>query len=690
MDTGLIKKHIQPNKITRGSYQPTTSIWNLTLKHDQKSQERNGLLMYNLHNGNICPELRLLTTQQSKEEYSSKGLICQIYSTTSEDCELSQKMHISKEILKCAAHPNKKPICELTESGEDFHENQRRGLIHSCNIEICANAPVSIGSIDPRYGVFQEISKWPKFYKKQDLEKYIQSTIKKSIRNGFNFILLHCFPENSTISLEQVLMFSHRSPIKNTKQLKTNININFLVLDSLSRPHFYRMLSKTVSELSKIKEQKINNVEVLDFKMVQSVSPYTIHNIRGLMSGDIDQENSEKTSYKFQKLFKLFKEYGYFTLLQEDACWYDTWGTMFDGSKRKRKRLSQKMNTVGRYWKRFNEDIKNSFIDDYGMSHFSCEVFKKYGKRRSNQYGDKLPSVCFNNKPLSWYFLEYVKKRFVGPNGEKQFPFLSYTHLNVAHEHSGVRIKDSDEAIAAFLSTIAKLENTWTVILSDHGAKASSYSHTKPGRFETYHPLLFMLIPNKFSQFLGEDRMRFLRENQGRLVTFVDLHHMIMSLFPSEILNSKQQPVSLLTPISLNRTCDDIPHVSYALCICKNSDKEYPDNSSIFTRIADFAVTQLNNMIDKQFAWLKKKYLRKCSGLHLDTFTGIRRSELKNGISSTIMHVNVNSRTPPEVFEVQVNENGQKLKLESWRRISIYQGYERCRDKTVDVKLCIC
>jgi hypothetical protein len=105
-------------------------------------------------------------------------------------------------------------------------------------------------------------------------------------------------------------------------------------------------------------------------------------------------------------------------------------------------------------WSTFKDFVSKHHIDHFGLTHFSCEVFKTYSVTNHLEDPDK---VCFNGKLFSTYFLGYIKKITDSIGRKKEAaPLISYIHFNTGHTHSGVRIHNVDVGLADFISSIGR------------------------------------------------------------------------------------------------------------------------------------------------------------------------------------------------------------------------------------------
>ena len=314
--------------------------------------------------------------------------------------------------------------------------------------------------------------------------------------------------------------------------------------------------------------------------------------------------------------------------------------------------------------------------------------------------------ICFNGKLQHSYFLQYsIDTLNAIASSKRSRPLLSYTALNVGHDDIGRRIQSLDSDLADYLFTMAKDQNSLTIILADHGNTYTEYTYaTLEGRFEMFHPSLFVIVPNKVAGLLGRDALSALEVNQRRLVTMIDLHHSLLPL--ARPLSGFVKPVGLFTPISPNRTCNDVELRTPNLCVCEGWDSPTTNDSSKIS-IVEFAVGELNNLVLAQFAKFangkRKRYpiLRACQRLRPLRFENVRErnSKLDGGLITSfdvyfqagnvvnhdedIFHVEVKSRKVANQYSLQ-------MELTHYDRLTLYGKYDVCADQGVHLKLCIC
>lgn len=320
--------------------------------------------------------------------------------------------------------------------------------------------------------------------------------------------------------------------------------------------------------------------------------------------------------------------------------------------------------------------------------------------------GPEGDQICFNGRLQHSYFLQYSIDTFktIAANGMSR-PLFSYTALNVGHDDTGRRIQSLDSDLARYVSTITNDENTLTIILADHGNTYTEYTHAiLEGRFEMFHPSLFVIVPNRVAGLLGRDALSALEVNQRRLVTMIDVHNSLLPLaWP---LMGFVKPVGLFTPILANRTCNDVELRTPNLCVCEGWDSP-TTNDSLKISMVEFAVGQLNNMVQEQFAKSAKgktkmyPILHACERLRPLRFENVRERNSKSDgglITSFDIYFKAGNVVNQEedIIHVEVkskelaNQNSLQMELVHYDRLTLFGKYDACADEGVNLKLCIC
>ncbi|XP_031573129.1 uncharacterized protein LOC116307119 [Actinia tenebrosa] len=596
---------------------------------------------------------------------------------------MAYNVHLSP--LTCEKQGIANEICNFKEDGTI-----------ECDMSPCTDNYVYLSGVDPDYGIVTNDNTAFLMKSNKELERLVYDYSKSSSENGFNFCFLKCKClgcSTTSLFLEQLIIFQPKIPNGPLLELPL-INFNIITLDSVSRAHFYRSLPKTVEVLRRIVHDPRLEATVLDFELFQSMADYTFHNIRTLMSGktDSDYKAHKKQHYEIEYLFSILKSKGYHTLLQEDSCWYDEWGSLYTDNLFQGKQ-PQNLEDFSSRWKTFKKQVEKYYIDDFGLSHFSCKALQRYNI--TNQF-NRPKKICFGGKVFAEYFLDYNEKVFKQKRTSKT-PIFAHTHLNTGHEISGTRIKQLDQRLSEFFLNMAGQENTLTLVLSDHGPKTTTYAfRTMDGRAEIYDALLFAILPEKTASFLGYHRTKALITNQKRLLTTLELHHTLVSIGNLDKENSgSTQLEGIFAEIPSNRSCSDISMRSAAVCKCDGWEKTFSTNHPSLTWLAELALGTLNNRIQTEFMENIDSWggFGNCQRLAGKTFEKIRRRSVGDNYLVTMDLIVI---PESEIFEVQIEypkiprQSNNNVTLTHLSRISIYRRFDTCKDDTVNLTICVC
>ena len=105
------------------------------------------------------------------------------------------------------------------------------------------------------------------FSQVSELETQLPRIALQSFENKFNFVFVKCFSAVNEQSLfsQLITIPAEITTEKAPKQrAKNTINVNIVLLDSVSRPHFYRSLPKTIQTFKKLTQRALS-AKVFDF-----------------------------------------------------------------------------------------------------------------------------------------------------------------------------------------------------------------------------------------------------------------------------------------------------------------------------------------------------------------------------------------------------------------------------------------
>ncbi|XP_054756100.2 uncharacterized protein LOC129262085 [Lytechinus pictus] len=670
-----------------------------------------------------------------------QDVVCKRISPRPGSCQLAHELYTSQKAATCS-HQEKYQLCQIKGEGKE--------MAVECDQEICPG-PVSLGTINPAIGVLH----WEELGDMKELQTHLQHLLltgKPEAVFGFCFIKcpleledaqeggqgredgqadgqddegeeeeLEEGLENSFQAFEkdyfqedieeepwaqQLLLLPPKLQNSDSKSRNDSpeLNINIILLDSVSHSHFYRSLPRTVHTLREISKLKAGNV--FNYNLVQSLKGRTYENIQMLFSGFM--YNPEKPFGTLDMppdpigtkvLLEGFKHMGYETLWMEDLCWTWEWGIAKNFVVHSPKEM------LSFRWKKLQDAMKEGGVDQLGLALANCEILHR------NNHNDPFhgpPAICYNGEYQHAYMLQYLKSLQKAQQSTRT-PFFHYTESNVGHDDLGVRVQGLDKALAEYLIFAASLDNTMTILLADHGNSYGSFiQKSEEGRIEMFHPSMFILLSKNAGRLLTPSQINALRVNQDRLTSILDIHYMLRSLaYPglnARVAESHQHfdvnPDGLLQEVSKNRTCDHIPRIQPNICICEDYDSRVSNDTSrvIF---AEFALGELNNAIQNQFVEAHPEArtgFGRCQPLHALRFSNVR--ENYHGDNKIIIKLDLyvkageNASQTEEIFFVTLMASNtqprEQLRLLSYERLTAYSQYGACADKGVATKLCVC
>ncbi|KAJ8027799.1 hypothetical protein HOLleu_29851 [Holothuria leucospilota] len=645
-----------------------------------------------------------------------KRVQCHRMEPSSASCKKAKELYENKQTKQCGLH---KEICKLK-------FNHTRVAVR-CNPELCGEGDVLLGLFDLKNGQLD----WNRFPSLKDLGKKFQELLSKrdpSIESGMAFV--HCGVKNITRKLpvdreeevgsdyvayneesgfipemygsdyngfdersRQLLIFPKISKhLPSSKTKHSDLNINVLFLDSVSHSHFFRSLPMTVKQLQKL--DKDPNLHVFNFDLMQSLKGRTFENQQVLFSGSFEGgDNLLKTA----PMFSALKKKHYTIIWNEDLCWKWEWGLSRNFG------FDEEKGDLHKRWNAFQEALRQNVIDEIGASLAACEIMK-FNDKNDPFHG--LDKVCYNGKYHHSYIFEFLKQ-IQTHYSQAGKPYFQFTELNVGHDEDGLRIKTLDADLSAYIEYLSSLNNTLTIMFSDHGNTYTKFaSQTEEGHLEMFHPMMFIIAPRDFSKLVKASGVHSLRLNQHRLVSLLDVHYMLMFLTlgtteaadkgPSDV---DIEPRGLLDVISPARTCLSLPLFPNTKCICKAAAMNSTYSSSHLL-LADFALGTLNNMIQSQYHGAHPRSnvtfgsCRKLEGTVINDVTErLGRHNTTQVELKVFTKPGLSFQDEDEVFYFSISIEwhiGSTFNVTGYERMSRFSKYEKCADQEVEGRLCIC
>ena len=303
----------------------------------------------------ICPELGIYHKYQLKEE----NLTCMEHKSFQSGCKFAKENYVYDIKRRTCNTDPRLTICH-------FQQNMLRCSYKECGRHFNGNIMVQI--FDPTSGMVTTVQKGK--FNRKSLAKAVMKYARITVRRGYNFMFISCGGNEThtqLLFLDQILMQEKQKKL--TRDLENRhgkININVVMIDSVSRAHFFRSLKKTVRTFDEINSDTQTNAEVLDFQQFQALHGHSPENAHALFTGNVFPLNyttDMKSAIGTEKFYRYLKSMDYETLYQEDMCWKAIWGIRMD--------LGGASN-----WKVLHEKIAKAKMDDTGKNTRKCNFLK--------------------------------------------------------------------------------------------------------------------------------------------------------------------------------------------------------------------------------------------------------------------------------------------------------------------------
>ncbi|XP_072044600.1 uncharacterized protein [Amphiura filiformis] len=603
-------------------------------------------------------------------------------------CELAKKLYLSEPKPKCEDERSVK-ICQL--------ERKANAMQVKCAKDICKH-DIDFGLIGPVSGMLT----WKTVSSAATVEATILDLLKTNSSGGnYGFCFLRCTLANAKKEdkpASQLLLLPQyfTKHTCNDKICQDAININVIWLDSVSHSHFYRSLPQSVSALREATKNK--HAHVFNYNLMQSMIGGTYVNAVAFTKG--------KASNGIGNLLKLFQNGGYHVTYMDDLCWLAMLTNRIMGIP---KLFGMKsVSNVTKSWQEMHKMMDVKGVDQIGIALANCETMP--GEKNIFLERTKDPK-CYNGVYYTDYILAYLELLQTQLHEAKR-PYFNYVDLNTCHEPSGRRCQTLDGSLAKLITHTGRQKNTLTFMFGDHGLKyGKSLRKSREGYVEAAHPVFFLMASKDLDAKLGDDKMSTLRANTDRLIDIIDIRQTLYTLLPVENEDSfnveskyDTHPNGLFHPISPNRTCNALGiQLESHKCICEEGPPNQKTlNGTRVNVLAEFALGEINNIIQEQFISANKKISSSGYGLcHRLVGKWIDQVEenVKDNFTETemLIHLPTGSNVPQmeDLFNVIVqvasnSSSGPSIKLIHYLRTSSHGSYDECRDDGVDPTLCVC
>ncbi|OMJ90004.1 hypothetical protein SteCoe_7678 [Stentor coeruleus] len=370
------------------------------------------------------------------------------------------------------------------------------------------------------------------------------------------------------------------------------LGVHVIIMDSVSRQHFYRNFAKTVDYLN---ERIVGSDDLVmyDFMINNVQGRNTRPNLVAMLFGRLISEHIKEVG-NFSKN-ETVKNESFKRLQEERAIWkyYERLGYVtFFGFET--------------MWTFFAADTGKYVYTDHNVLSFWNAAKTVFG------FTDFIQKQrCFGNKNAHMYLLDYLYQFIKKYKGVNKF---SYMHFPEAHEDSGSVIKLVDkefkEILENIINTYSSTEEDFVIIIaSDHGRGVNEWDLSDEGFFENTSSFQILITKQDLIQRMGPQTHEILTHNTDRIVGRFDwyISYLHLASFPygnlpidsqayKDIKSSTPSDKALslfLEKIPNERTCEDLLIPSH-YCQCR--DFEPLDiNSEIIQKLA---IPLINSTID--------------------------------------------------------------------------------------------
>lgn len=458
---------------------------------------------------------------------------------------------------------------------------------------------------------------------------------------------------------------------QNERKKEQNMSIMVIGLDSVSRLNFHRRMNESAAVLL----NDLQAIELFGFnKVADNTYPNLIPMLTGLDEDELITACIPTKNHTFDRchfIWDEFKEKNYFTAYAED------------------------MGSLGLF-----QYLRRGFKEqptDYCLRPIIIEMEHNTAKQKSvNTY------LCMGNRRTVDILLDYAQKFITFMTTKATRPHFSF-FWTTSYTHDYLNFPTLIDAdFANFLRNLklsGALNNTFLVLMSDHGIRWGSFRNTYQGFMEERQPFLYFVAPKWFPE-MYPAAMRNLVRNGRRLTTHFDLYEILRDLSnlksletpnikrrTKELRETEPMPrgISLFLPIPTTRSCHDAaigPH----WCTCHDKI-ELSATEPRVSQVARLIVNHINEMI---------KIHRDCQRLRLNSVLSanlLSNANFRN-VTNQFVDITVRLQTRPGYGEfeatVRVYENHDLELTGTISRTNLYGIQSYCIDDSKLKLYCFC
>lgn len=269
-----------------------------------------------------------------KQTLKTSQTACKPHAISKEACDFVRDQYWHDENMKTCGFSRKVEICTITTTNMTHFQ-------YKCSMNDCIKYNKKLVIIKTFSSKEEELEIRLSSKNIKEIQKLIPLAAKESTYEGFNFLFLQCANEEENIepyeTIGQLLLLPPTKLVstkeKRTHKYSEDFNVNIVLLDSVSRSHFYRSLPHTIEKINYV--NKNSDTEILDFELFQSIHGHTVENLHALFTGQLfpkqwSDAQLEKAALGIGEMFERFANSGYHTYYHDDLCYKEWCGLRMD------------------------------------------------------------------------------------------------------------------------------------------------------------------------------------------------------------------------------------------------------------------------------------------------------------------------------------------------------------------------
>jgi len=419
-------------------------------------------------------------------------------------------------------------------------------------------------------------------------------TFKPPMKVDGDFFRVQCKDKNSRNVYDTLHLQVDYKTLMDKKEVKSETNDKFSVIifgiDAVSRLAAIRKLPKTHKFMKE-------DMEAYELRGYMKTGDNTLPNVLAMLAGkQVLNHELPKLDYNkdhfdgYPLIWNNFSDAGYATFFNEDSPDIGAFNLNKQGF------LKQPTDHYMRpFWRGIKKiDPVGTLLNDALMGFED----KKMGFKKTS-------TLCYGNTPkhvLSINFFKEFVKRY-----KKKLRF-GFTWMNeISHNYINfLGLGDNDfYDFFKWMNDNGHFENTFVILLSDHGSRIDLIRNTYVGRIEERMPMMLFSVPEKLKK-QYPTLAKNMAENSDRLTTHFDLYETLVDILKSKYETTLKfqgngkppRGISLFNSIPGSRSCEDAG-VPEHFCACYGS-KELKVTEPIVQKVADFALHEINVLVSQR------------------------------------------------------------------------------------------